>query len=206
MADIGQSIVDLFTSLGLVGLLLSIFLIFYIDAIIFPTLPELFVILIFFAGQGLMPELEFAVLMLITIALAEILGVLTLYSVIIRIRVPERIERVIHKYRDFLLVRDERMVLVNRIAPILPFLGAFAAICRWDLRKTLIYTVIGGTVKYGLILAMAGSLAYYYEAGVARTVTFILVLVIIVVSFALSYYRKKKMEKRTGDFCENPPA
>lgn len=202
MADIGQSIVDLFASMGLAGLLLSIFLIFYIDAILFPTLPELFVIIVFFAGQGLIPDLQFAVLILITIALAEIAGVMTLYSVVTRVRVPKRIERGVHKYRDFLVVRDERMILVNRIAPILPFLGAFVAICKWSLRKSLIYTVIGGMIKYGLILAMAGYLQAYYETGVARTVTLIIVLVIIGLSFALSYYRKKKM----GEVCANPPA
>lgn len=202
MADIGQSILDLFAGLGLVGWLLAIFLIFYIDAILFPTLPELFVIIIFFAGQGTIPDLEFAVLILITIAIAETMGVLTLYSLVSRIRIPPRMEKAIHKYRDFLLVRDERMILINRIAPILPFLGAFVAICKWNLRKTLTYTVIGGTIKYGLIIAMAGSLVYYFEAGIARTVTVVIVLIIIVVSFILSYYRKKKL----GDVCENPPA
>jgi len=202
MADLGQSIVDLFAGMGLAGWLLSIFLIFYIDAILFPTLPELFVIIIFFAGQGTIPDLQFAVLILITIALAEIAGVLTLYSVVIRVRVPKRMERAIHKYRDFLIIRDERMILVNRIAPILPFLGAFVAICKWSLRKTLFYTVIGGTIKYGFILAMAGYLQAYYETGVARTATLIIVLIIIGSSFALSYYRKKKMR----DVCANPPA
>jgi hypothetical protein len=202
MADVGQSIVDLFSGIGLVGLLLSVFFIFYIDAILFPTVPELFVILIFFAGEGLLPDLQFAVLILITIALAETAGVLTLWAVISKLTIPARIERVIHKYRDFLLVRDERMILVNRIAPILPFTGAFVAICRWDIKKTLLYTVIGGTMKYGFILALAGWLLYYFETGVARTVTLVFVVAIIVTSFVLAYYRKKKM----GEICENPPA
>jgi hypothetical protein len=203
MADIGQIIIDFFAGMGVAGLLISIFLIFYIDAILFPTLPELFVIIIFFAGQELIPEyqLEFAISILITIAIAEIAGVLTLYYLIRRVKVPTRIEGAIFKYRDFLLVRDERMVLVNRIAPILPFLGAFVAICKWSLRKTLIYTVIGGTIKYGIILALAGYLYYYFEAGVARMVTLAIVLFIIGLSFALSYYRKRKME----EVCANPP-
>ncbi|MEM0448626.1 MAG: hypothetical protein QW520_02255 [Methanomassiliicoccales archaeon] len=203
MPDIGQMIIDFFKGLGLIGLLLSVFFIFYIDAILFPTLPELFVILIFFAGQELMPEFqwEFAVLILLTIAMAEIAGVLTLYNLVRRIKVPTRIEKVIMKYRDFLLVRDERMILVNRIAPILPFLGAFVAICKWSLRKTLFYTVLGGMLKYGIILAAAGYLVYYFEAGVARLVTFLLVLIIIGISFALSFYRKRRL----GEVCANPP-
>jgi hypothetical protein len=203
MADIGQIIIDFFEGLGLAGLLLSVFFIFYIDAILFPTLPELFVMLIFFAGQELMPDYqwEFAALILITIALAEVAGVLTLYYVVKRIKVPSRMERAIFKYRDFLLVSDERMVLVNRIAPILPFMGAFVAICKWSLRRTLVYTVIGGTIKYGVILAAAGYLINYYEAGVARLVTLGIVLFIIGLSFALSIYRKKKM----GEVCANPP-
>lgn len=203
MADIGQIIIDFFKGLGLAGLLLAVFFIFYIDAILFPTLPELFVMLIFFAGQELIPDYqwEFAALILITIALAEVAGVLTLYYVVKRIKVPSRMEKAIFKYRDFLLVSDERMVLVNRIAPILPFMGAFVAICRWSLRRTLAYTVIGGTIKYGVILAAAGYLINYYEAGVARLVTLGIVLFIIGLSFALSIYRRKKM----GEVCANPP-
>jgi hypothetical protein len=194
MVDIGQSIVDLFTDLGLYGLLLAVFFIFYIDAILFPTLPEFFAIIIFLAGQDYMPGWAFAILMLITIAIAEVAGIMTLYSVVLRVKLPGMMERAIHKYRDFLVVSDERMILVNRIAPVLPFLGAFAAINKWSLRKTIIYTVIGGTIKYGLILAMAGYLFYYFEAGTARTVTLLMVITIIGISFGLSYYRKKKME------------
>ncbi|HUL39352.1 MAG TPA: hypothetical protein VLU38_03585 [Methanomassiliicoccales archaeon] len=202
MVDVGQSIVDLFIGLGLYGLLLAVFFIFYIDAILFPTLPELFVIIIFLAGQEYVSGVVFAILILITIAAAEVSGILTLYSVVIRVKLPKRMERAVRKYRDFLMVSDERMILVNRIAPILPFLGAFAAICKWSLRKTIIYTVIGGTIKYGLILAMAGYLFYYFEAGVARTVTLLMVVMIIGISFGLSYYRRKKMR----DSCENRPA
>ena len=202
MVDVGQSIVDLFIGLGLYGLLLAVFFIFYIDAILFPTLPELFVIIIFLAGQEYVSGVVFAILILITIAAAEVSGILTLYSVVIRVKLPKRMERAVRKYRDFLMVSDERMILVNRIAPILPFLGAFAAICKWSLRKTIIYTVIGGTIKYGLILAMAGYLFYYFEAGVARTVTLLMVVLIIGISFGLSYYRRKKMR----DSCENRPA
>lgn len=194
MVDIGQSIVDLFTGLGLYGLLLAVFFIFYIDAILFPTLPELFAIIIFLAGREYIPGWVFGILMLMTIAIAEVAGIITLYSIVLRVKMPKRIERAIHKYNDFLVVSDERMILVNRIAPVLPFLGAFAAINNWSLRKTIIYTVIGGTIKYGLILALAGYLFSYFEAGTARTVTLLMVLVIIGVSFGLSYYRKKKME------------
>jgi hypothetical protein len=201
MVDIGQSIVDLFAGLGLYGLLLAVFFIFYIDAILFPTLPELFAIIIFLAGREYIPGWAFGILMLITIAIAEVAGIITLYSIVLRVKMPRRMERAIKKYRDFLVVGDERMILVNRIAPILPFLGGFAAICKWSLKKTIIYTVIGGTIKYGLILAMAGYLFTYFEAGTARTVTLLMVLIIIGVGFGLSYYRKKRMEAA----CENRP-
>ncbi len=194
MVDIGQSIVDLFAGLGLYGLLLAVFFIFYIDAILFPTLPELFAIIIFFAGREYISGWIFAILMLITIAIAEVAGIITLYTVVIRVKLPGMMERAIQKWRDLMIVSDERMILVNRIAPVLPFLGAFAAVSKWSLRKTIIYTVIGGTIKYGLILAMAGYLFYYFDSGTAKTVTLIMVLIIIGVSFALSYYRRKKIE------------
>jgi hypothetical protein len=196
MTDIGTFFIELFSPLGLWGGLLCIFLLFYIDAIIFPTLPELFTVVIFASGAayGVDPYL-FAIAILITIVVAEVAGAMSLYLVVKRARVPTRIKSVVKRYQGFLLCPDERMILINRVAPILPFLGAFIAFAGWELKRSLVYLVVGGVIKYGIILALSGLFfAYFSDKGTATTVTIVMVLTIIVLSMIVSYYRKRRME------------
>ena len=170
---IGYLIAELFGPLGAVGGVLCIFLLFFIDAVMFPTLPELFTVLVFVQGYGLEPI---------------VLGALLL-------RVPARLQKVITSYRDFLVCQDEKMILVNRIAPVLPFMGAFVALCHWDLRRSIIYLLIGGITKYGLILLLSGFFLAYMEKGTATTVTIIMVLVVIALSFVATVIRKRRLKK-----------
>jgi len=196
---IGQIISELFGPLGAVGGVLCIFLLFFIDAIIFPTLPELFTVLVYTQGYGLDPLL-FGGVLLGTIMVAEVAGLLTLYTIVRWARVPERIQRVIMNYRDFLVCQDERMILINRVAPVLPFMGAFVALCRWDLKRSVAYTLIGGGLKYGIILALSGFFLSYMERGTATTVTIVMVLVVIALSLVATLYRKRRLEEgRCGD-------
>jgi len=188
--DIWNILYDLFNVMGTPGLLLFIFLLFYIDAIIIPTLPELFTVIIFMAN----PQPWFAVLILITIMVAEFLGLTTLYLIVKNVRVPGKIENAVHKYRDFLLVRDERMIIINRFAPVLPFMGAFVAICGWSYKKSILYTLGSGVIKYGAILALSNLFFVYFSEGTAGTVTIAMVIVILIMSLIVSIYRKKKME------------
>ena len=195
MIGIGEAFYDLFSPLGLAGWLVCVFLLFYIDAIVLPTLPELFVVLFFIAGHGTVPEWSLWSMFVLTIAVAEILGLTTLYLVVRRIRVPPRISSAIDRYRHFLIVSDERMILLNRIAPILPFVGAFVALSNWSYRRSVLYLVLGGTLKYGLILAASSYFLTYFERGTATTVTLVMVVAIVVVSFIVSTYRKRRMTK-----------
>jgi len=196
--SVGEVFYDLFSPLGLVGWLLCVFLLFYIDAIVFPTLPELFVVLFFIAGHGTMPDWTLWSLFVLTIAIAEILGLTTLYLVVRRLKVPPRIVSAVDRYRRFLLVSDERMILLNRVAPILPFTGAFVALSGWSYKRSLFYLVIGGTLKYGLILAASSYFLTYFERGVAADVTLVMVVAIIIMSFVVSTYRKRKAGRRDG--------
>jgi membrane protein DedA with SNARE-associated domain len=194
MAAIGQIFYDALSPLGTIGLLLCVFLLFYIDSIVFPTLPELFTIIIFSVD----PTLDFACEILVTIAIAEVLGLTTLYLIVKRLRIPKKIQNAVSRYSKMLLVKDEKIILLNRIAPVLPFMGAFVALCKWSYKKSVGYTVLGGVIKYGIILTL-GSLAYeYLSSDTATVVTIILVLVIIVVSLVLSYLKKEKMSGEKG--------
>ena len=203
MFDLARFLQDLLSPLGTLGLLLCIFTLFYIDAIVFPTLPELFTIFIFLgvtanasAVFGIPPEVWFGSLVLIFISMAEILGLTTLYLIVKRAKVPGRVEIIVRQYLRFLIYPDERMILLNRIAPVLPFLGAFVAICGWSYKKSVAYTVIGGMLKYGLILFASSAFIAYLDSGTAILATLSLVIGVLILSFVLSYYRKKKVDER----------
>jgi membrane protein YqaA with SNARE-associated domain len=195
MVDIFQPIVDALTALGDFGLIVCIFLFFYIDSVIFPTLPELFAIGFFMVH----PTPDFAVLILLTIVVSEVLGLATMYYIVKSIGLPRRIQAVLEGYADLLIVRDERVILLNRVAPIIPFTGAFAATCHWDFRKCIAYTVIGGVVKYGAILAFSTVMFSYLGSNEAKIITMILILTIIGISIALSLRRKKRLEARARE-------
>ncbi|MDD1768616.1 MAG: hypothetical protein LUQ55_01370 [Methanomassiliicoccales archaeon] len=198
MLDIGQAIFDIFYPLGAWGMLACIFIIFYIDAIVFPTLPELFTVIIFMV----IPQAWFGLAILATIAVAEVLGLTTLYFIVKNIRVPKMIEKAVLRYRDFLMFRDERMIVVNRIAPILPFIGAFVCLCNWSFKKSLAFTLLGGLVKYGVIISLSGAFFAYFSSGTAQTVTIVMILIIIVASFMISFSRRRKMRRKN----ENCPS
>jgi hypothetical protein len=199
MLSVGEAFYTLFSPLGLAGWLLCTFLLFYIDAIVFPTLPELFVVLFFIAGYGTMPDWALWSLFVLTIAAAEVLGLTTLYLVVKRIKVPPKISSVVARSRRFLLLQDERMILLNRIAPILPFTGAFVALSGWSYRRSLFYLVLGGTIKYGLILAASNYFLIYMEKGMAADVTLVMVVAIIILSLIASTCRKRRAERRNED-------
>ncbi len=196
---IGYIVADLFGPLGAIGGVLCILLLFYIDAVIFPTLPELFTVLVFVQGYGLDP-----ILLLLAIAVGEVAGLLTLYEVVRRLRVPARLQRAIMSYRDFLVCQDEKMILINRVAPVLPFMGAFVALCHWDLKRSVLYLLVGGMTKYGLILLLSGFFLAYMEKGTATTVTIIMVLVVIVLSFIATIIRKNRMKNRMCEDANRP--
>lgn len=190
--DIGGWMYDIFGPYGGPGVLLFIFLIFFIDSLFFPTLPELF----FIVGFTYDPTPQWGFTVLCVAALAEIAGVCLLYFVVEKIRVPPRIKNVAEKYIDFLVVSDERMILVNRVAPMVPFIGAFISLIdSWSLKKALFYNTLGCFIKYGFILAMSSAFYAYFSGPDAQTYTFIFVIAIMVISLVASVVRKKRMDK-----------
>jgi membrane protein DedA with SNARE-associated domain len=204
MADINitSMIVNIFNPANVAGGLICIFILFYVDAIIFPTVPELFTVGIF-ASQTEISTPAFGLLILATIAIAEVMGFFTLYYVVRHVRVPKLIQRGVEKFRAFLVYPDERMILVNRIAPILPFLGAFASLCKWSVRKSVWYILVGGVAKYGLILLASGLFIEYWDRSTATIVVLVMVIAVIIISFVASFYRKKRIVEQRGK-CGTP--
>ena len=188
MLNIGEWLYDLFGAGGGPALILCIFLIFLLDAALFPTLPELFFIVAFFYD----PSIPFGMALLIAAIAAEALGLVILYFIVGSIRVPKRIASIVNRYIDFLLLSDERLLLLNRIAPMIPFSGAFVRIAGWDIKKSIFYVLLGCILKYGAILLMSNFFYEFYSGDMAQIVTIVFVVIVMVVSFTLSVIMKRR--------------
>lgn len=190
--NIGQVIYDLFGDNGDLGVLLCIFLIFLLDALLVPTLPELFFILGFMAGAEHNTPIVFGCELLLVAILAELVGILSLYYVVKHIRIPKKIEKLVDTYTKFLVMGDERLLLLNRIAPMIPFAGAFIAIAKWDLKKSMFYIVLGCVLKYGIIMLLSNMFLDFFNSDQAQLFMIIMIVVVIAVSMIMSFVIKKR--------------
>ena len=107
------------------------------------------------------------------------------------IRIPQKVTRVVDKYINFLLLKDEKLLLLNRIAPTVPFAGAFIHIAGWDPKKCWFYITLGCILKYGAIMLLSDYM-YDYYAESAQTMTIVMLVVILAISFLLSYVVKRR--------------
>lgn len=188
---VGDFLFDLFAGLGDQGILICIFLLFLLDALLVPTVPELFFIL----AIGANTSWEFSLLVLVVGFAGEMVGVFFLYNVVKRTGLPKRVDKALKKYINFLIVSDEKVMLINRIAPMVPFTGAVMAAMRkrWDIRKCLLWLVIGYVFKYGLIMLFGQTATTFFDGGTSRTVMLIAIIAMIVISAVVAFLRKKKM-------------
>ena len=187
--DLTAFMLDIFGPYGEPGVVLMVFLAFLLDATLVPFLPEIFIIL----GFSYNPEPYFAVVLVTVSILAEVLGNCVLYLIVKRIHVPKRIRSIANKYIGILLVNDERILLINRIAPMVPYSGAFIAMMdNWKLSRALFYVALGCVLKYGLILSMSSVFYAYFSSNMASIMMIVFVIIILAISLALSYLRKKR--------------
>ena len=192
--NLGQAIYDLFGANGEWGLVLCIFLIFLLDALLIPTLPELFFVLAFIGGANYGHPLLFGVELLIAAVLAEQIGIFSLYLVVKKYnhKIPKKIQLALDKYTQFLVVSDEKLLLLNRVAPMLPFAGAFVAILNWSVPKSALYIAIGCIAKFGFIMMLSNFFYNYFQSEESQIITILMILVVIAVSIVLSFFVKKK--------------
>lgn len=187
--SLGDWLFGLFDGLGEPGVLMCILILFFIDAVIFPTLPEVF----FLLGFDHDPTVLFGCELLLVAIIGELAGIFLLYYVVKHVRVPTRIARIAQKYIDFLVVSDERIILINRVAPMIPFLGAFIAIIdTWQPSKCAFYIVLGCVLKYGIIMLASSFFYGYFGSDTAQTVMLAVIVAVIVISFVASYVKKKR--------------
>jgi len=193
--DLTGIMMDIFGPYGAVGVFLMVLCAFILDATVVPALPEIFIIV----GFSYDPTPGFAVVLIVAAILGECIGNIILYTVVEKIGLPKKLKTVMNKYVGILFVSDERMMLVNRIAPVIPYSGAFISVIEtWTLRRALFYIALGCVLKYGLILSMSTFFYQYFTSDVAQTMMIVFVIAIIAISLIASYIRKKKM------FGDNP--
>lgn len=187
--NFGDWLFSLFDGFGPEWVLLCIGLLFLLDALLVPTLPEVF----FIMGFDRQPTALFGAELLGVAIIGELIGIFTLYYVVKHIRVPKKISRIADKYVNFLIVSDEKALLMNRVAPMIPFAGAFIALVdSWDPRKCVFYIVTGCILKYGAILLASGFFYSFFTGRMAQQVMLIFIIAVIVVSFVVSYVKKRK--------------
>lgn len=187
--NFGNWLFSLFDGLGPEWVLVCIFLLFLIDAILIPTLPEVF----FIIGFDRQPTALFGCELLTAAILGELVGIFTLYYIVKHIRVPRRISKIADKYVNFLIVSDEKALLMNRIAPMIPFAGAFIALVEsWKPKNCVFYIVLGCILKYGAILMASGFFYAYFTGEMTQTVMLLFIVAVMVISFIVSYTKKKK--------------
>jgi membrane protein YqaA with SNARE-associated domain len=197
MASLDEFLAALFASLGPVGSLLALLLIFALDAALFPALPEVWIVVTYTYRPEVLDPLLWAALLLGVGIAGDVLGTTFLYLMVRRVlirgrRMPGWLERGMKRWTTFLVVRDERLILLNRVAPVIPFVGAFIATLGWDYRRSLAYVAVGGLAKYAILLFVVFAIGVAYNPSTARWITLGVVVVVVAVSvLASSLYRRR---------------
>ncbi len=186
--DILAGLLHYFEGFGPGGKLVFLFVVLCLDAMLFPALPELFV-MGFYATD---PTLEWGIVLLAVVIVAELSGNGLLYLSVKRFGLPKFLEKTMKSWMGFLVVRDERVILVNRVAPILPFVGAFVATMKWNPKRAFLYIFAGGAVKYAILIAFVGVFFQLFDGNTARNATISAIMALIIVSFVQGYFARKK--------------
>ncbi len=205
MPSVASWLSGLFAFLGPAGTLLALFLVFVIDAAIVPALPELAVVLSFLLGDPGVGPVPWAILLLAMALAGELVGNNVMYLwvrklVVDRGHLPKILEKAMQRWTHFLVVPDERVLLVNRIAPVLPFAGAFIAILHWRYARSFAYIAIGAVAKYSALLVLVGYLGVIYDPNTATLVTIAAVVVLVAASVIASilYRRRASVPPTSG--------
>lgn len=199
MASLDELLTALFGTLGPAGSLVILLVIFAVDAALFPALPEVWIVVTYTYRPELLGPVAWAGLLLAMAIAGDILGTTLLYVavhrwVVQRGRMPHWLERSMKKWTSFLLVRDERVILMNRAVPVIPMVGAFIATLRWDYRRSMAYVAAGGLAKYAVLLYVVFAIGVAYDVATARWITLALVTIVVALSFVASWVRRRHIE------------
>jgi hypothetical protein len=184
-------------------ILLGAFLIFYLDSMVLTILPEI-LILTFVGAKP--DDINTFVWLILLLCMANFGDVAVNYTVYLIFNKVKRYHNWVHdklqKYVGLLVLKDEKLILLNRVAPALPMCGAFMAACDWNVKKSLFYIYIGGVIKYSVILFFFGFLSFIYPDETALWITLISVGVFLVISFFLGRREQKRLLEKTKKAAE----
>jgi len=175
-------------------LLFGVFLIFYLDAMVLTILPEVLILFFFASRPETVPIFTWMVVLLFMAIIGDVGGNYTVYLLFKKVkRYHNLVHDMLRKYVGMLVLKDEKLILLNRVAPALPMCGAFMAACNWNVKRSLFYIFAGGAVKYSVILFLFGFLDWIYPTDTAFWITFISVGVFLVISFFLGRRERKRL-------------
>src|SRR6266550_166415 len=178
MPSLDDVLAALFASLGPIGSLLALLVIFAVDAALFPALPEAWILITYTFRPETMDAVGWAAVLLLVAVAGDLLGTSILYALVRRIlvrgrRMPRWLESGMRRWTEFLGVPDERAVLLNRIAPVVPFMATL----RWNYRRSMCFVAVGGLAKYAVLLYLVFVIGVAYDPRTARSITLVLVVV-----------------------------
>lgn len=190
---IGDFIIDI-TGGNIYLVLLGVFLIFYLDAMVLTILPEVLILFFFPAHPEELSLIVWVVLLLAIATIGDVAGNFTVYLLFKKWKwFHRRVSDKLRKYVGLLVLKDEKLILLNRVAPALPMCGAFMAACNWKVKLSLFYIFLGGLIKYSIILVIFGFLDWIYDPDTAFWITFLSVGVFLVISYFLGRKKRKRL-------------
>ena len=201
MASLDDLLAGLFASLGPIGSLVALLLIFAVDAALFPALPEAWILITYTFRPETMDAVGWAAILLVVSVAGDLLGTSILYALVRRIlvqgrRMPHWLESGMRRWTEFLGVPDERAILLNRIAPVVPFVGAFIATLRWNYRRSMAFVAVGGLAKYAVLLYLVFVIGVAYDPRTARSITLVLVVVVVAFSIVGSWLFRRRSKRQ----------
>lgn len=176
--------------------LAAVAVVFVLDGLGIPLLPEVAVLLAFFQNQ----TWGFAIALLVIAALVEAFIAGILYVLTGLVGMPRWLNRLMDGYSGSLLVSDERLVLLNRLVPVLPVVGAFIRVRGWNPAKAIGYVALGSVAKYGILILGSKWALDYFHSDVAMVVSLGLAGAFVALSwgYALRKWVVGRRERATG--------
>jgi len=191
LTDIGQSIFDLFRGLGDIGMFIAIAIVIWLDGAAFPTIPEAWLLFIWNVHPD--PSFSFGLTLVLVASAASVAGTLSLYSAVKVTGLPKRVQKAMSGYTNWLIVNDERLLVLNRFAPLIPYTGAFIAANNWNIRRATIYLVGSALLKFSAWVTVFAVLRENLMGDLAPWISLALVVIVITTSTVVSLtYRKRR--------------
>jgi hypothetical protein len=134
--------------------------VFLLDGLGLPLMPEVAALVAFTQD----PSLPWGLGLLALIVAMEVAAATSLYALVDALGAPRPVRRLMAGYTTAMLVRDERLLLLNRVIPVLPMAGAFIRVNGWRPLRSFVFIGVGSLAKYGLVFLLSG-LAYAYFTG-----------------------------------------